>query len=149
MPVIPRILALLDAARPARTVHAHCDLPCGIYEPELARIEVESALKAVEKYHDSDDEVFRARAIAIKEQRTDIAKHHLSILWSDWFKDEHLDQVPDLHDMMWRTLKQCTTVKATDDAEDVRELLRMIDKVDEAWKKTNGPEKSRVNGRPG
>ena len=148
MPIVARLLRAADAVRAPRPVFAHCDIPCGIYDPELARIEAESALRAIEKYHDSDDEVFRTRCIVIKEQRTDIAKHHISILWSDYFKPPHLEQFPDLHDLAWRTLKQCTKVKASVDAEDARELLRLIDQIDEAWKATGGAETTRVNGRP-
>ena len=58
--------------RPTRVVHAHCDLPCGVYDPAQARIEAESMAKIVEKYHASDDEVFRDRAIVIKEQRGEL-----------------------------------------------------------------------------
>jgi nickel superoxide dismutase len=149
MSLVARLLSAADRLRAPRTVSAHCDIPCGIYDPELARIEAESALRAIEKYHDSDDEVFRQRCIVIKEQRTDIAKHHLSILWSDYFKPPHLEDNPDLHDLFWRTLKQCTKVKASVDAEDAKELLRLIDEVDQAWIKSGGPENTRVNGRPG
>jgi nickel superoxide dismutase len=149
MSVASRFLSMLDRVSPPPEVSAHCDLPCGVYEPELARIEAESALRAIEKYHDSDDEVFRARAIAIKEARTHIAKEHLSILWSDYFKPPHLEQFPDLHTTFWNALKQCSKVKATVDAEDAKELLRMIDEIDEMWKATGGAEATRVNGRPG
>jgi nickel superoxide dismutase len=149
MSLATRIIGLLDRIHAPRPVHAHCDTPCGIYDPELARIEAESALRAIEKYHDSDDEVFRQRCIFIKEERTHIAKHHLSILWSDYFKPEHLDYNPELHDLFWRTLKQCSKVKASADAEDAKELLRLIDEVDQAWIASGGPGKTRVNGRPG
>src|SRR6266508_1464427 len=52
--------------RPTRVVHAHCDLPCGVYDPAQARIEAESMAKIVEKYHATDDPVFRDRALFIK-----------------------------------------------------------------------------------
>ena len=149
MPLTTRLLTFLDRVAPPRTVHAHCDLPCGVYDPELARIEAESALRAIEKYHASDDEVFRQRCILIKEQRTDIAKHHISVLWSDYFKPPHLEQFPELHDLAWRALKQCSKVKASVDPADAKALLDLIDQIDEAWKKTGGPENTRVNGRPG
>jgi nickel superoxide dismutase len=144
MSLATRVLTLFDRLSPPSTVRAHCDIPCGIYDPELPRIEAESAYKAIEKYHDSDDEVFRQRCIQIKEQRVDIAKHHLSILWSDYFKPEHLDQVPDVHETFWNVLKQCTTVKGSVDLEDARKLLDMIDEVEQMWRKTGGPDTSRM-----
>jgi nickel superoxide dismutase len=68
------------------TVHAHCDLPCGVYDPAQARIEAESVKAICEKYQASDDEVFRSRAILIKEQRSELVKHHLWVLWTDHFE---------------------------------------------------------------
>src|ERR1017187_4261162 len=82
---------------PAKIVYAHCDLPCGVYDPAQARIEAESVLKIMQKYQDSKDEVFRTRAIIIKEERGELAKRHLWVLWTDYFKPEHLEKHPNLH----------------------------------------------------
>ncbi|MGH3665435.1 MAG: superoxide dismutase, Ni [Egibacteraceae bacterium] len=130
-------------------VHAHCDIPCGVYDPEQARIEAESAFKIIGKYHDSDDELFRQRCVLVKEERTELAKHHISVLWSDHFKPEHVEEFPNLHDVFWRALKQCSTVKRSMEADDAQKLLEMIDEIDEMWKKTGGPESTRKAGRPG
>lgn len=148
MPIISRILGIADAANPPRTVFAHCDIPCGVYDPEQARIEAESAYKIIGKYHDSDDEHFRARCIGIKEARTELAKHHISVLWSDYFKPEHLEQYPDLHDVCWKALKQCSTVKRSLDAADAQTLLDLIDQIEDMWKGTGGLESTRKDGRP-
>ena len=93
---------------PSTTAKAHCDLPCGIYDPEQARIEAESCYRTIEKYAASTDDVFRARAIGIKEERADLVKHHLDVLWHDYFKPEHLDKVPNLHDLFWNANKQAS-----------------------------------------
>lgn len=146
---LTRLLQRLNPWRPVRTVRAHCDIPCGVYDPEQARIEAESCLKIMEKYHDSDDEVFRQRCIIVKEERAELAKRHISVLWSDRAKPDHLEQFPDLHDLFWRALKQCSDVKRGTDPSDAQKLLALIDEIDEWWKKTNGPSETRVNGRPG
>ena len=134
--------------RLTRFVDAHCDVPCGIYDPEQARIEAESCLRIIEKYEASDDPVFRQRCIIIKERQADVAKHNLDVLWHDYFKPEHLEQFPDLHETFWKAAKQASKVKHTVDADAARELLALIDRVDEMWKATGGPEKTRVNARP-
>ena len=54
---------LLRALAPRRTAHAHCDIPCGVYDPAQARIEAESCYRIIEKYHASSDDVFRARCL--------------------------------------------------------------------------------------
>ena len=146
MNVINGFLRMLS---PEVVVRAHCDLPCGVYDPEQARIEAESCYKIVEKYAGNEDVAFRTRAIAIKEQRADLVKHHLDGLWHDYFKPEHLEKVPNLHDLFWQANKQVSKVKASTDLADAKQLLAMIDQIDEAWKATGGNEKTRVAGRPG
>ena len=129
---------------PKTTVHAHCDLPCGVYDPEQARIEAESCHRILEKYAANEDPTFRGRAIHIKEERAELVKHHLDVLWHDYFKPEHLEKVPNLHEMFWNTTKQVSKVKASTDIADARKLLDMIDEVDAAWRATGGAEKTRV-----
>jgi nickel superoxide dismutase len=140
--------AVLRFLSPRVTVRAHCDLPCGVYDPEQARIEAESCYKIVEKYAANEDVAYRTRAIAIKEQRAELVKHHLDVLWHDYFKPEHLDKVPNLHDLSWQANKQVSKVKASTDIADAKRLLELIDDVDAAWKATGGLEKTRVAGRP-
>jgi len=132
---------------PRHTVHAHCDLPCGVYDPEQARIEAESCYRILEKYDQNEDKHFRARAIHIKEERAELVKHHLDVLWSDYFKPEHLEQLPELHDTFWKAVKQASKVKQSLDKADAQKLLDLIDTIDDAWKKTGGPEKTRVASR--
>jgi nickel superoxide dismutase len=145
-------MSLLDVVTrfvaPQATARAHCDLPCGIYDPEQARIEAESCYKIVEKYGASEDPTFRNRCIHIKEERAELVKHHLDVLWHDYFKPEHLEKVPNLHDLFWQTTKQVSKVKASTDIADAKKLLELIDQVDAAWKATGGNEKTRVAGRP-
>ncbi len=129
---------------PSTMVHAHCDLPCGIYDPEQARIEAESCYKIIEKMGANSDPAFTTRAIHIKEERADLVKHHLDVLWHDYFKPEHLEKVPNLHELFWNANKQVSKVKASTDIADARKLLDMIDEVDAAWRATGGNEKTRV-----
>ena len=133
---------------PTTTARAHCDLPCGVYDPEQARIEAESCYKILEKYAANEDKTFRGRAMHIKEERAELVKRHLDVLWHDYFKPEHLENVPNLHELFWNATKQASKVKATTDIADAQTLLDLIDEVDAAWKATGGLEKTRVHGRP-
>lgn len=126
------------------TAYAHCDLPCGIYDPAQARIEAESCYKIIEKHNGSTDAAFKQRAILIKEQRADLVKRHLDVLWHDYFKPEHLEKFPDLHDLFWKAAKQASAVKASLEVAEAAKLLDLIDRIDEMWRKTGGLEKSRV-----
>ena len=121
------MLTLRSILRPTRIVDAHCDIPCGVYDPEQARIEAESCLRIIEKHDASDDKLFRARCIHVKEERAELVKHHLDVLWHDYFKPEHLEKYPDLHETFWKATKQASKVKQSLDAGAAKELLSMID----------------------
>ena len=87
---------------PTIEVSAHCDLPCGVYDPAQARIEAESIKAIIGKVADNDDPDFRTRAIIIKEQRSELVKHHLWVLWTDYFKPPHFEKFPQLHQLVQR-----------------------------------------------
>ncbi|MDP9386518.1 MAG: superoxide dismutase, Ni [Actinomycetota bacterium] len=134
--MVPRLLELADRVRPPRRVHAHCDLPCGVYDPAQARVEAESVYKIAEKYQDSDDEVFRQRAVLIKEQRADLVKHHLWVLWTDYFKPAHLERFPELHTLFWEATKTAGEAKKSMDPTVGKELLALIDRIAEVFQAT-------------
>ena len=129
---------------PTITARAHCDLPCGVYDPEQARIEAESCYKIIQKYNDSTDDLFRARCIAVKEERAELTKHHIDVMWHDYFKPEHVTKFPDLHDVCWKASKQASQVKRTTDLAEAQKLLDLIDKIDNMWKETGGPATTRL-----
>ena len=113
-------------------VSAHCDLPCGVYDPAQARIEAESIKAIIQKYHDSDDEVFRARALGIKEERSHLVKHHLWVLWTDYFKPPHFEKYPQLHQLFNEATKLAGGgggTKASVDAAVADQLLAKIDEI--------------------
>ncbi len=117
--------------RPRTVAHAHCDLPCGVYDPAQARIEAESVKAIQEKYQGNDDPVFRARALLIKEQRAELVKHHLSVLWSDYFKPPHFEKYPQLHDLFNQAIKQAGAAggKGSVDPAEGQKLLDQVDEI--------------------
>jgi len=129
MSMLDRILNSLDRVAPPTTVFAHCDLPCGVYDPAQARIEAQSVKACQEKHNGSDDHDFQTRAITIKEERADMVKHHLWVLWTDYFKPEHLEKHPDLHEMFWKATKTAGEAKKTNDESVGQRLIDEIDKI--------------------
>ena len=127
---------LANLLRPKTTVSAHCDLPCGVYDPAQARIEAESVRAIQEKYQGSDDPVFKDRCILIKEERADLVKHHLWVLWTDYFKPEHLEKYPDLHQMFWDATKEAGAAKKSEDPKQGQKLLDSIGKIDKVFWET-------------
>ena len=123
--------------KPRRVVHAHCDLPCGVYDPAQARIEAESVAKIQEKFQDAENqkkpsetvEDFRTRCIAIKEHRADLVKEHLWVLWTDYFKPNHVEKYPQLHDLFWQATKEAGEAKKSVDPKQGQRLLELIDEL--------------------
>jgi nickel superoxide dismutase len=135
---------LLEALRPAQIAHAHCDIPCGVYDPAQARIEAESCYRIIEKYQASDDALFKARCINVKEERAELTKHHIDVMWHDYFKPEHVEKFPDLHEVCWKASKQASQVKRTVDIAEAQKLLDLIDRIDLMWRETGGPKATRM-----
>jgi nickel superoxide dismutase len=123
--------------RPPRVVHAHCDVPCGVYDPAQARIEAESVKAIQTRYQDAEKfktanetvEDYKARCLIIKEERADLVKHHLWVLWTDYFKPEHVEKYPDLHDKFWKATKEAGLSKKSQDPAQGQKLLDAIDEL--------------------
>jgi nickel superoxide dismutase len=98
--------------RPPTTAHAHCDVPCGIYDPHAAELAARTVARMVEligqlpKENPSEtDRAKLVRCITVKEQHAEIVKHEIAVIWADYFKPEHVERYPDLHDRTWKILK--------------------------------------------
>jgi nickel superoxide dismutase len=123
---------------PTIEVSAHCDLPCGVYDPAQARIEAESVKGICEKVAGNDDPDFRTRAIVIKEQRSQLVKEHLWVLWTDYFKPPHFEKYPELHGLVNEATKLAgaTGTKGEFDVAKADELLAKIDRIAEIFWET-------------
>ncbi len=133
-------------------VSAHCDGPCGVYDPSSARIAAEAVLSLTRKILNlepppaDDAEARRAyehtliRYTLIKEQQAEIAKREILILWTDYFKPQHLEQFPELHELVWKTAKLCSAVKQELSEDHALELLENIKKIHDIFWKTKGRE---------
>ncbi len=131
---------ILHRCSPRLEVTAHCDLPCGVYEPAQARIEAESVKAIQEKYQSNEDPAFRARAIIIKEERSDLVKHHLWVLWTDYFKPPHSEKYPELHELFNKATKTAGGgeggTKSSMDPATGQQLLDQIAEIDKIFWET-------------
>jgi nickel superoxide dismutase len=107
-----------------------------LYDPAQAKIEALSCLKTLQKYNDSDDDHFRTRAIIIKEQRAEEVKHHLMVLWADFFTKEHFDQFPNLHQLFWDGVHGAGDVKKSNEVATAEKLLKTIDEISDIFWQT-------------
>ncbi|MQA24807.1 MAG: superoxide dismutase, Ni [Micromonosporaceae bacterium] len=123
---------------PTIEASAHCDLPCGVYDPAQARIEAESVKAICEKYQANEDPEFRTRALMIKEQRAELVKHHLWVLWTDYFKPPHFEKHPQLHQLCNEATKLAgaSGSKGSADPKTAEELLGKIDEIAKIFAET-------------
>jgi len=137
--MLQNVIAKLAFALPAEKVSAHCDGPCGVYDPASARIAGEAVLSMTKKLLDAGPasdlaaQNTQGRFIAIKEEQAQIAKDELLILWTDYFKPQHLDAYPDLHTTFWNAAKLCSATKVEVSLEKAEALMAAIKKVDEIF----------------
>jgi nickel superoxide dismutase len=120
---------------PRTTVYAHCDLPCGVYDPAQARIEAASVKACMEKFHANPDPIFQGRAVAIKEERSNMVKEHLWVLWTDYFKPAHFETYPQLNGLFNEATKLAGAgwTKGTNDVAVADKLIAKIDEIAEIF----------------
>tara|TARA_Y100001978_G_scaffold141213_1_gene126390 strand:- start:3643 stop:4116 length:474 start_codon:yes stop_codon:yes gene_type:complete len=131
-------------------VYAHCDGPCGVYDPASARVAAEAVLSMTKKLLDltppsnenkaewsSYNNTF-SRYVAIKEDQAKETKKEILILWTDYFKPVHLENFPDLHDTIWKATKLCSACKVNIDQNQAEELMNYVEKIHNIFWQTKG-----------
>ncbi len=143
---VSSVLRFVDFVSPPENVFAHCDIPCGIYETDSIMHAAETVYKMDEKLlaleppkDDSKRLAFVhdvSRMVHTKEEFAHKCKEELLILWTDYFKPEHLQKFPNLHETFWKAAKQCSTVKRQVNLQEAQKLKDMVKEVSEIFKKS-------------
>lgn len=135
-----KLVQVLAKFLPQYRVFAHCDVPCGIYDPKPAQIAAATVLKMVEKIETLPKEnpsvVDRnnfVRMVWTKEEHARKCKEELLILWTDYFKPEHLDKFPNLHETFWKAAKLCSKNKQSVDIQAAKDLVKAVDEIAEMF----------------
>ena len=150
-----RLLSSLRRLVALHEVQAHCDIPCGIYDPISAKIAAQTVLKMVMRIQAlgqpgqgaSDEERAAyantlSRYVTVKEEHAELCKHEVDILWHDYFKPEHLEKYPSLHTTVWETTKLASTTKQNVDLDAAKQLVASVDRIAETYWATKGVEYS-------
>ena len=134
------------------TVSAHCDVPCGIYDPISAKIAAQTVLKMAVRLEavalpPTDIAVPNsvARYVAVKEEHAQLVKSELNTLWADYFKPEHLEQYPNLHELVWNANKLAGANKQTVSSESAKQLVDSVDEIAKIFWATKGVDYSDPN----
>lgn len=131
-----KLLIQLLKYLPAQPVFAHCDIPCGIYDPKFAQIAAETVLKMVKMIGDLptenpsvEDRNNFVRMVWTKEEHAQRCKEELLILWTDYFKPAHLKQFPNLHEIFWKATKLCSQNKQHVSLELAKQLVTSVNNI--------------------
>ncbi len=151
------VLNYLIKILPTRPVFAHCDIPCGIYDPYPAQIAAHTVLRMTKLINEltvsSDNAPFEerkkiihdlARVSKVKEEHAEVCKREITTLWGDYFKEENSKEVPDLHEKVWKILKLASKAKQGVDKEVAQDLLTAVQEFAEVFWKSKGMEPIRI-----
>lgn len=145
------MLRVLLSLLPLRTVYAHCDIPCGIYDPHNMQMAAHTVIRMTQMINDleenSGNKVFThqmARLVKVKEEHAELCKHELRVLWGDYFKPEMIEKYPDLHNLVFETLKLASKGRQGIDMESSERLLENTQKIAEIFFETKGLKSKRV-----
>lgn len=153
-----KVMRLLDRVLPTETAYAHCDIPCGIYDPHTAQLAAHTVIRMVTLIEDLTGKTKKdlnpeelehyvhdiTRYTEIKEKHAEIVKHEIRILWGDYFKPEHVERFPELHELVWKVMQLGSKAKQNVDLSVAEQLLDTVNKIAEIFWKTKEVEPVRV-----
>lgn len=128
--------------------YAHCDIPCGIYDPHLAQLAAHTIIRMTSLINDlkaSKNPSFEerkeiihniARYTKVKEEHAEIVKHEIRVIWGDYFKEEHLKEYPNLHSLVFRIMKLASSARQEISMNHAQELLKAVQEFAEIFYKT-------------
>jgi nickel superoxide dismutase len=144
-------LRLLERVSPAKAAYAHCDIPCGIYDPYYAQIaalsvvRMDQLIKELGNPSAPDAQAKLARYVKVKEDHAEIYKHELRVIWGDYFRPEHVQQYPNLHDLFFRAMKAGSQGRQTINLEAGETMLKTVHEIAEIFWKTKNVETKKIS----
>ena len=142
---------------PVRIIYAHCDIPCGIYDPHNMQMAAHTVIRMTQMIEEiqasSENAPFEerktiihqiSRLTKVKEEHGELAKHELRVLWADYFKPEMVEKYPDLHELVFKTMKLASKTRQEINMEAAEELLANTQKIAEIFFETKGLKSRKV-----
>lgn len=147
MRFLKRLLGIL----PLSHAFAHCDIPCKIYDPYTAQVASHSVLRMtqmLEEARSSEDDIVRehhiARLTKVKEEHAEIVKHEVRVIWGDYYKEEQMQKVPQINELVHNIMMSASKTKQEINVEEAKKLLSLVQDFSEKFYETKGFETQRV-----
>jgi len=145
------LLRFIDKFFPPNIAYAHCDVPCGIYDPHQAQMAAHTVLRMTDMIDElqasSPEPAFEerkriisqiARLTKVKEEHAELVKHEIRVIWGDYLKDEHIKKHKTIHQLVFSIMKQASIARQNVDIKAANELLGMVQKFAEIFWETKG-----------
>ena len=156
--MIRKFFSAADKIRPANEALAHCDIPCGIYDPHHAQIAAASVIRMVNLINEATSKMQAdapmqerakfvsqiARYTKVKEESAELCKHEIRIIWGDYIKPEHIAQFPEINDLVFQIMKVGSKARQEVNLETSQQLLDLVNRFAEIFWKTKGMQTTKV-----
>ena len=154
--ILSRVFAALNRLLPTEEAFAHCDIPCGIYDPHLAQVAALTTIRMNQLIEGLEDPAAGTggalpskearekfihaieRYTTVKEEHAELVKREVRIICGDYFKPEHLEKYPDLHQVTWNIMKLASKVRQDVSMPAAQDLLAEVQKFAEIFWATKG-----------
>lgn len=139
------ILKTISKLLPVKTIYAHCDIPCGIYDPHQAQLAAHTVIRMTKMIQESAEDLAKVhRMMNVKEEHAEIVKNEVRIIWGDYFKEEHIEKFPNLHNLVFEIMKLASKTKQNVDPEAAGQLLAKVQEFAEIFYKSKNMEPLRI-----
>lgn len=145
--MLHKAVSIIERFTNIQDVHAHCDIPCKIYDPSTAIIAALSVVRMMdillettqkEDSHPLQTQNTISRCIAIKEMEASKVKLEIHTIWGDYIKDRQVQKHPKVHDIVHQIMVIASTCKQRVDREAGEELVDLVNQfADIFWSTKN------------
>jgi len=152
--MLHKLVKQIDQHVHVESADAHCDIPCGIYDPHHALIGALTVIRMVDLIEHQVNEAEKvgrgefynsvARYIAVKEEHAELVKHEIRVIWGDFIKEKHIEQYPQLHGLVHKIMALGSKSRQTVNRETALLLLDAVNEFAEIFWQIKGKPTKRV-----
>ena len=142
-----KVIAKLDSFVHFEHAKAHCDVPCGIYDPSTAQIAALTVVRMIDLMNDLEGKApekkvnfhnSMSRYIAVKEEHAEKAKHEIRVIWGDYIKAQHVEKYPQLTELVHSIMQLGSTTRQSADREAAVKFVDAINEFADIFWQTKG-----------
>jgi nickel superoxide dismutase len=145
--MLHQIFEKFDQAFDFEVASAHCDIPCGIYDPHQSQVAVLTVIRMIDLMNDlvkgeqKDTLAFHnslTRYVLVKEEHAELCKREVRVIFGDFIKKEHVDKYPELPTLVHKIMQLGSKVRQTAGRDSAMELLAAVNRFAEIFWEIKG-----------